>query len=198
MLFLIILMIAFPFIVDGYSLLNSKCTISTYFYCYIYRKSFIIKSAILNGSFMVALVILITASLYISNKNTFFSSTNNNNNNNSLSIHAITERRLIYQAIFSTFFLLICFALKLGSAITFDFSLAIVFSYLFITIYHIHHLIVMILHFALSPSFKTAFLRFYCLGFLVKSKTTTVPAISRHLPTTKISSTSRNTVSNVH
>ena len=168
MFFIIILMLAFPFAADGYSLFGSNCSVENFMSCLALRKSYYLKGTIINAILNGIIIVLIGFCMYRSRKEKI----------QTHSTHAKTERRLIYQAIFSSIFQLVYFSFKYASAVS-DGPWFLIFMYVSNIGYHIHHYVVMLTHFILSPTFKAAYLNFYHLGKFIKP--------SRTFPTTTIS-----------
>ena len=182
MFFIIILMLAFPFIADGYTLISSQCTVENFYQCMAFRVSYYFKGTIVNAAMNGITFALIGFCMFWSR----------HDKTQLHSTHAKTERRLIYQAIFSSIFQSFCFILKFISANSFgpDVNPFLLYMYVSNIAYHTHHYVVMLTHFILSPTFKMAFLNFYHLGsfFTLKSKTSTIANPSKTVATTKVMS----------
>uniref|UniRef100_A0AC34F671 Serpentine receptor class gamma n=1 Tax=Panagrolaimus sp. ES5 TaxID=591445 RepID=A0AC34F671_9BILA len=101
MFLVVIIMLAFPFVIDAYTLFQANCSVSTFSFCLAFRKAYFLKGTIVNAILNGIMIILIGISMYRSRQDKF----------QATSMHAKTERRLIYQAIFSSIIQLICFAL---------------------------------------------------------------------------------------
>ena len=180
------LMILFPFIIGGYELFAIHCSLADIMTCVAFRISFYFKATVVNVVVNCLGILFITFSMYKSSKLKYHS------------LQARIERRLIYQAIFSSIFQLIYFLIN-GVSTYFSSDIRTLYLVGFGSqlIYHFHHYAVMITHFVFSPTFKTAFFNFYHLQFLIKSKTnvsrviiigqspiqTTVSRLSTRIPT---------------
>ena len=163
-------MCLFPFFIDGYKFFNYTCTIENIFPCLSFRLEYSIKGTFTSIAFSVVLLLFIAFSMYRSH----------NESVQTHSLHAKIERRLIYQAIFSSIFQLLYFSLNYISSISTDGSNQYFFAYLAHLSYHLQHLALMITHFIFSPTFKNAFLCFYHLEFLSRDgKITNIKALSK-------------------
>lgn len=183
MTFFLIFMLIFPFLIDGYQFINFSCSPTNMTACLIFRKTIFLKGTITNVVVSGILGTFVAYSMLRSRREKA----------QIHSMHAKIERRLIYQAIFSSVFQLLFFILNYISSIVIEVQVLQVFVYSAQIGYHLQHYALMVTHFVFSPTFKMAFLNFYHLGWLSRhGKSTTISTQSKAAQT-KIFVT-RNTV----